>query len=75
MSPELHLASMELEHAIRDINKTQRFHREVVDADGIDTKEGLREALAVAIQQFTTKIKALESGLEQLRKEIQEKSK
>jgi len=73
MSSELHLASMKLEKAIRDINNTERYFREI-DADSIDTKEGLRDALAIAIQQFTTKIKALESGLEQLKKEIENKS-
>ena len=74
MSSELNLANLKLEQAIRDINKTPRYHRDFVDADAIDSEEGLREALAIAIEQFTTKINALESGLEQLRKDIEEKT-
>lgn len=69
MSTNLHLASLKLEKSIRDINDTDRYHRDFVDADVIDTEDGLRNALAIVIQQITTKIKAVESGLEQLRKD------
>lgn len=61
MSSELHMASVDLEHAIRGINNTDRGHEDCVDADLIDHDIGLRNALSVAIRELLAKIKKLEN--------------